>query len=63
VAASPSAPSTEDAQAARLRTPEDLDEFFADLDRRHGNDASEEDWEIHRTRIERSRSHGLPDDT
>jgi hypothetical protein len=57
----------QEAQAARLRTPEDLDGFFAELDRRHGNDASEEaseeDWEVHRARIERSRSHGLPDDT
>jgi hypothetical protein len=51
-----------EAEAAKLLTPEDLDAFFAELDRRHGENAREEDWEVHRVRIERSRANGLPDD-
>jgi CHAD domain-containing protein len=50
------------AQAARLRTPEDLDDFFAEIDARRGDDRPEEDWEQHRARIEASRVRGLPDD-
>jgi hypothetical protein len=52
-----------EAQSARLRGPEDLKDFFAEIDRRHGEDAREEDWEVHRERIARSRGRGLPDDT
>jgi hypothetical protein len=51
-----------EAEATKLRTPEDLDAFFAELDRQHGDDAREEDWEVHRARIERSRARGIPDD-
>ncbi|CAN5267430.1 hypothetical protein BH23ACT9_BH23ACT9_14610 [soil metagenome] len=53
----------QDAASARLRTPEDLDVFFAEVDARHGPGAPpEDDWEHHRTRIERSRASGLPDE-
>lgn len=44
---------------APLRTEADLDRFFADLDRRHGAVPAEDDWEVHRARIERSRLDGL----
>ena len=47
------------AAPTRLRTAEDLDRFFADLDRRHGDVPAEDDWAVHRARIERSRLDGL----
>ncbi len=50
------------AQQSRLRTPEDLDGFFAQIDARHGDAVREDDWEVHRARIERSQRRGLPDD-
>lgn len=46
------------AGTARLSTPEELDAFFAEIDARHGDADGEDDWEVHRARIERSRLHG-----
>jgi hypothetical protein len=52
----------QEAEQARLRTPDDLVAFFAEIDDRHGGTVREDDWDVHRARIERSRRRGLPDD-
>lgn len=47
------------ADRSDLRTVDDLDAFFADCDRR-GGDETEPDWSSHRAVIESSRRSGLP---
>lgn len=42
------------ARASTLRTPDDLDAFFAAIDQRHGSGEVEDDWGVHKRRIEGS---------
>lgn len=46
-----------------LSTAADLDAFFEAIDRRHGDEAAEEDWDAHKARIAASRTGRLPADT
>ena len=48
------------AEPARLRSPEDVQAFFAAIDRRHAAEPPEDDWTLHKARIAASRVAGLP---